>query len=127
MHETINPSGMAPPASAYHHAVRVTDAKEWLFLSGQLGEMPDGRCAVGAEAQARQAWRNVETILKEAGMDFSNIVKITSYIVGQEHIKPYVDVHRSLHQPQLPPWTLVVVPALGRPEYLIEVDVHAAR
>ncbi|HMB76707.1 MAG TPA: RidA family protein [Kiloniellaceae bacterium] len=127
MHKPIDPDGIAPPASAYHHAFHVTKASEWLFLSGQLGETASGQCLAGADAQARQAWQNVAAILAEAAMDFSNIVKVTSYIVGEENIEPYVAVHRELHKDCLPPWTLVVVKALGHPEYLIEVDVQAAK
>jgi len=127
MYKSIDPEGIAPPASAYHHAFHVTKASEWLFLSGQLGETAGGQCVDGAAAQARQAWKNIEAILAEAAMDFSNIVKVTSYIVGEENIEPYVAVHRELHRDVMPPWTLVVVKALGQPEYLIEVDVQAAK
>ena len=125
MRKVINPAGIAPPASAYNHAFLTSPASALLTIAGQLGERPDGTCVEGAEAQARQAWANVKAILEEAEMDFTNVSKVTSYIVGNENIGAYVAVHKELLAETLPPWTLVVVAALGRPDYLIEVDVTA--
>ena len=125
MPKTINPTRIAAPASAYNHAFLVHPVRALLTLSGQLGERPDGTCEPDAEAQARRAWDNVKTILEEAEMDLSNVSKVTSYIVGTENIAAYVKVHKDVLAGLLPPWTLVVVQALGRPEYLIEVDVTA--
>lgn len=124
---TINPPEIAPPASAYNHGLLTSGVSDLLTLSGQLGEAPDGSCADGAEAQSRQAWQNIHAILAAADMGPDHIVKVTSYIVGQENIAAYVAVHKELHGDRRMPWTLVCVPALGRPEYLVEVDVLAAR
>ena len=127
MKRVINPTDIAPPASAYHHAVLTRPVQSLLTLSGQLGEAPDGSCLPNASAQARQAWSNVRSILSEAGMALDDVVKVTSYIVGQENIAAYVAAHKEVLGARLPPWTLVVVAALGRPEYLVEIDVTAAR
>ena len=126
MRKILNPPNIAAPASAYNHAVLVKPVKSLPCLSGQLGERPDGTCAKDATEQAIQAWDNILTILSEANMSLSNIVKVTSYIVNEANIAAYVDVHKKVVGDVLPPWTLVVVPALGRPQYLIEVDVMAA-
>lgn len=126
MKKPISPAHIAPPASAYHHGLLTTPVNRLLTLSGQLGEAPDGTCLEGIEAQSQQAWDNVLAILAEAKMDVSNVVKVTSYIVGEENITGYVDVHKEVVGDLTPPWTLIVVPALGRPEYLVEVDVTAA-
>jgi 2-iminobutanoate/2-iminopropanoate deaminase len=127
MKRRIEPDGISPPASAYAHAIFVQDLRDLLMVSGQLGEYPDGSCAEGVSAQAEQAWANISAILSAAGMKRSDIIKVTSYIVGAENIDPYVDVHRRELAGLEPPWTLVVVPALGRKQYLVEVDVTAAR
>lgn len=126
MPEKINPTGIAPPASHYNHGLLIKGVSDLLTLSGQLGERPDGSCPESAGEQAEVAWTNVREILETAGFDVSNIVKITSYIVGKENIDAYVDVHKSMVGDLLPPWTLVVVEALGHPHYLVEVDVMAA-
>lgn len=97
-----------------------------MYLSGQLGERCDGSCPEDAVSQSRIAWGNVLAILAEKGFGIENVVKVTSYIVGEQNIDSYVTVHRDIVGDQKPPWTLVVVPALGHAEYLVEIDVTAA-
>jgi len=127
MRRTIDPAGIAPPAAGYHHALLVERPARTLYLSGQLGEHPDGSIAADVDGQARQAWANVEAILREAEMAVGDIVKVVSYLVGEQHIKRYCAVHDAVAGAHRPPWTLVVVAALGAPRYLVEIDVVAAR
>ena len=127
MKTKITPSGIAKPASAYVHGLLTEAPAKLLTLSGQLGERPDGLCETGAAAQAARAWANVQAILDEGGMGLQDIIKVTSYIVGQENIRAYVQAHKAVLGTLEPPWTLVVVQALGGPQYLIEVDVTAAQ
>ncbi|MCG7625154.1 RidA family protein [Epibacterium sp. Ofav1-8] len=122
----INPKSIAPPASHYNHGFYIPAGAAIMTLSGQLGEHADGYCPEDAGEQARIAWHNIKAILAEKGFGVENVVKVTSYIVGEENIDPYVAVHREIVGDHMPPWTLVAVPALGRPQYKIEVDVMAA-
>jgi 2-iminobutanoate/2-iminopropanoate deaminase len=69
----------------------------------------------------------VQAILDEGGMGLQDIIKVTSYIVGQENISAYVEAHKAMLGEVEPPWTLVVVQALGTPQYLIEVDVMVSQ
>jgi len=123
----LTPASIAPPASHYPHAVLTRAPSEFLHLSGQLGERPDGSISDDAKEQALQAWANVRVILEEAGMALADVVKVTSYIVGREHIRAYVEAHKEVVGDNPPPWTLVLVEGLGNPEYLVEVDVEAMR
>jgi enamine deaminase RidA (YjgF/YER057c/UK114 family) len=96
-------------------------------MAGQLGERPDGTISDDFTEQARQIWSNIKTILNEAEMDIGDIVKVVSYLVGERNIRPYVAAHCEALGSHLPPWTLVVVAALGSPKYLVEVEALAAR
>jgi reactive intermediate/imine deaminase len=58
----------------FSSAVRVGDL---LFLSGQLGNTPDGKLPAGMEAQARQAMENIGAVLKGQGLGFGHLVKCT--------------------------------------------------
>lgn len=58
----------------FANAVRVGDV---LFLSGQIGNRPDGTLPEGIEAQARQTMENIGGVLKEQGLGFADIVKCT--------------------------------------------------
>ena len=126
MKTKIMPARIAKPASAYVHGVLTEAPAKLLTLSGQLGMRPDGVCEAGAAAQAVRAWEKVQAILDDGGMGLQDIIKVTSYIVSQEHISAYVEAHKAALGDLEPPWTLVVVQALGAPQYLIEVDVTAA-
>lgn len=56
VHKQVIPSqAIASPASAYAHAVRVEAPQAFLYVSGWLGQRPDGLCEVGAAAQAKRA------------------------------------------------------------------------
>lgn len=127
MRKILNPAGIARPASAYHHAVVIERPARELYMSGQLGERADGSISADFAEQARQIWINIKAILAEGGMSVADIVKVTSYIVGREHIPAYVAVHRDAVGEHLPPWTLVLVAGLGRPAYLAEVEAVAAQ
>lgn len=126
MHLPVNPQDIAAPASHYNHAFYIAPGAAWLTLSGQLGERPDGSCPDSVTEQSELAWRNIIAILAERQFGINNVAKVTSYIVGDENIDSYVHVHKRVVGEHMPPWTLVVVPALGRPHYKVEVDVIAA-
>jgi len=127
MRKIIAPGNFPKPASAYHHGLLVMSPQRTLYLSGQLGEYPDGSISVDFEAQAKQAWVNLKILLTEAEMSVADIVKITSYIVGRENIDLYVSQHRKEAGEHLPPWTLILVEGLGSPDYKVEIDVTAAK
>ena len=58
----------------FSEAVRVSDM---FYLSGQLGNKPDGTLPDGIEAQARQAMDNIGAILKRSNLGFGDVVKCT--------------------------------------------------
>ncbi len=126
MHIPLNPAGIASPASHYNHGFYIEPGAAWMTLAGQLGERADGTCPDNVADQARIAWQNVIGILAEKNFGIENIVKVTSYVVGEENIAAYGEVHREIVGDHMPPWTLVVVSALGRKHYKIEIDVTAA-
>jgi 2-iminobutanoate/2-iminopropanoate deaminase len=58
----------------FSEAVRVGDM---LYLSGQLGNKPDGTLPDGIEAQARQTMDNIGAVLKRSNLGFGDVVKCT--------------------------------------------------
>jgi 2-iminobutanoate/2-iminopropanoate deaminase len=58
----------------FSDAVRVGDM---FFLSGQIGNRPDGTLPGGIEAQARQTMDNIGRVLKGQGLGFGDVVKCT--------------------------------------------------
>ncbi len=76
MKKSVIASAEAPKAvGPYSQAIM---AGETLYVSGQLPVNPaDGTVAESIEDQTRQSLANLRAILKEAGMDFGNVVKTT--------------------------------------------------
>lgn len=127
MRKILTPSGIAKPASSYHHGIVVSAPREFVRMSGQMGERPDSSISSDFREQAQQAWDNIEAVLASAGMGIADITKVTSYLVAREHIAEYVAVHRERVGASTPPWTLVLVAGLGKLDYLVEIDVEAMR
>ena len=72
----------------FSSAVRVGDM---LYLSGQIGNRPDGTLPEGIEAQSRQVMDNVGGVLKSAGLGFGDVVKCTVMI---DDIKQWGDFNK---------------------------------
>lgn len=125
--QQINPSVIAPPVGAYSQGILAPAAGQWLHVAGQVGIGPDGALAEGFSAQARIAWQNLVAVLREAQMDVSHLVKVTSYLVHSEHLGEFNAVRAPFLGDARPASTLVVVKALARPEWLFEVEAVAYR
>jgi enamine deaminase RidA (YjgF/YER057c/UK114 family) len=99
-----------------------------VYLRGQVGQDLDTGQSVGTgdpAAQADRAMRNIATLLAEAGSRLEDIVKITIYLVDPRYREPvYRTVGRWL-KGVYPVSTGVVVSALARPEWLVEIDAIA--
>ena len=77
--KTILSTADAPAAiGPYSQAVRSGEA---LYCSGQLGIDPaTGKLAEGVAAQAEQALKNLEAVLKAAGASMADVVKTTVFV-----------------------------------------------
>jgi enamine deaminase RidA (YjgF/YER057c/UK114 family) len=99
-----------------------------VFVRGQVSQDLDTRVnlAVGdAEGQARVAMQNVKTLLEEAGSDLSHICRITIYLTDIRFREAvYVEMGKWLKGVHYCSTGLVVT-ALARPEWLVEIEVTA--
>ena len=94
----------------------------------QLGNAPlVGSSAYTASDQVEIIWRNIVTILQSAGMDVTNIVKLTTYSTAPEHLPVLREVRERVLNGHLPASTLLIVAGLAKPEWLVEVEVYAAK
>jgi enamine deaminase RidA (YjgF/YER057c/UK114 family) len=99
-----------------------------VFLRGQVGQdlSSGASVAIGdAAGQAEQAMANVAKLLTEAGARLEDICKITVYLTDPRYREPvYRTIGRWL-KGVFPVSTGLVVSALARPEWLVEIDVIA--
>src|SRR5436853_6546266 len=80
------PASVAAPFGPYSHAVEVPEGSRLLYISGEVGVLPDGTVPETIEAQAEACWRNITAILADAGMGIGDLVKITTYLVRPEDV-----------------------------------------
>lgn len=99
-----------------------------VYLRGQIGQNLDTRESVGigdVAAQAEQAMANIKLLLEESGSELGDIVKITIYLIDIRYREPVYRVMgkwlTGVHYVS----TGIVVTALARPEWLVEIDVTA--
>lgn len=121
-----NPDTLPSSFSAYSQAVEVPPGARWLHISGQVGVDPAGTLANGAAAQIERTWRNVLGLLAAAGMGPHDLVKVNGYIVRSEDTAPYREIRDSLLDGAEPASTLIVVPGLAHPDWLVEIEAVAA-
>jgi enamine deaminase RidA (YjgF/YER057c/UK114 family) len=120
------PDTVAAPFGAYSHAVEVPEGSRLLYISGEVGVLPDGTVPDGIEAQAEACWRNIGAILADAGMAIEDLVKITTYLVRPEDIAA-AGAARTKHVGDVRPGSAtLIVSRLVRPEWLIEIEAVAA-
>src|SRR5687767_390759 len=81
MNEPIAPASIAPPAAQYSLAVLTTSPTRLLHTAGVVGVAPDGNVPATLAEQAEQVWANLLVILGEAGMEVTDVVSMTTYVV----------------------------------------------
>ncbi|ADH67092.1 MULTISPECIES: RidA family protein [Nocardiopsis] len=99
-----------------------------VYLRGQIGQDLDTRESVGVgdvRAQTEKAMANIDLLLREAGSGLEDIVKVTVYLTDPRYREEvYREMGRWLKGVH-PVSTGIVVQALARPEWLVEIDATA--
>ena len=126
MNRELNPSAIAPPAARYAHAMLTTGPARWLHTSGVVPIAPDGSVPDELGAQAAQVWHNIAAMLAEADMSAVDIVSVTTYVVAGQPLAPVMSARDVFMNGRRAASTLVTVPELARPEWLVEVSIVAA-
>jgi len=99
-----------------------------VFVRGQVGQdlASSASVALGDPAgQAEQAMRNVQELLGEAGAGLADICKLTIYLTDPRYREPVYRTVGGWLKGVFPVSTGLVVSALARPEWLVEIDVIA--
>jgi 2-iminobutanoate/2-iminopropanoate deaminase len=122
-----NPQNVSTRSIPYSHGAEVKAGSNLLFMSGQVGRtLPDGDLLPDFEGQIRQTYINMKAVLDDAGMDLTNIVKMTTYITDRNNLAAMREIRKEILGDHKPAHTLVIVAGLAFEEYLIEVDCTAA-
>ena len=99
-----------------------------IYLRGQVPQDLETRenVAVGDPAgQAEKVMENIALLLSEAGAPLESICKVTVYLTDIRHREAVYRVAGKWLKGVFPVFTGLVVVALARPEWLVEIDVIA--
>ena len=117
MRKAMMVEGAVKPAGQYSHAVV---ANGFVFVSGQgpadpaTGAMPDGFAA-----QVRQTLTNLRTILRGAGADMADVVKVNAYLSDATRFSEYNEIYREFFPHDPPARTTIGCQLVG---ILVEID-----
>lgn len=97
-----------------------------LYCSGQIPLDPDSMEVVGENAaeQAEQVMKNLEAVLKEAGIGFSNILKCTIFLDDMSDFAAVNEVYAARFETDPPARETVAVKTLPK-NVLVEIGCIA--
>ena len=93
MKKIINTNEAPAPIGPYNQAVQ---AAGMLFVSGQIAINPEnGQLLAGdITIETYQVMANLKAILKEAGLDFSDVVKTSIFLSDMVHFAQVNDIYQ---------------------------------
>ena len=130
-HRRIRPFNTAetyPEQKLDNDLCQAVRAGDTIYLRGQIGQDLDTRESVGigdVEAQAERAMANIAMLLDEAGSELADIVKVVVYLTDVRYREPVYRVMGRWLKGVFPVSTGLVVTALARPEWVVEIDATA--
>jgi 2-iminobutanoate/2-iminopropanoate deaminase len=120
--EVVSGPGMPRTVGPYSHVTRLGDV---LYVSGQpgidpgSGAVPDG----GFDAEARQAFVNLRTVLEAVGSGLDHVAKVTVFLASADYF-PQVNALFAEFFPSDPPARSTPVVSLPR-GLLISIEAIA--
>ena len=114
------------PIPAGHYA-QATIAGGLMFVSGQLPFTSKGVSLANApfDLQVRQALENVLAIIDAGGCTPASLARVTAYIVGVEHWKPFDKLYAEMLPEVFAARTVIPVPELHH-GCLVEIEAVVA-
>ncbi|MEQ8735232.1 MAG: RidA family protein [Rhodospirillaceae bacterium] len=126
--DTTSTNIVRNPTGGYtQRSVEIPPGSRILFISGQTATDAEGFTPPDAETQADIVYAKVEQTLKDAGMDWSDVVKTNLYMINPADIGAIVKAGQKYNPGGTQAGTLVYVKALALPEVLIELEAVAAK
>ncbi|WP_424135222.1 RidA family protein [Roseomonas chloroacetimidivorans] len=122
--EHIQPADQFKVAAPLSPAVKVGNL---LYVSGIPAYDENGKLAIGDfTAQMTQVMKSITGILKEAGGDWSRVVKVNVLLTRREDFEEMNRIYAA-HFPdgKYPARTTAIVYSLPRPNFLLEIECVA--
>jgi len=123
----FNPPSVRRPFGNYNHGLLVPPGASLLVTSGQLGIDLADTVPSDITAQAELCFEAIRAILSDAGMSFADVIRISGFVTRRDDFSAYMAVRDRYTQEPKPVSTLIIVSGFTRPEFLVEVEVTAAK
>ena len=120
------PSSIPVPASTFAHAVTVEGATRWLLISGQTGAYPREDLIGDSSEQIQECFQRIFTILADANMEKTNIVKINVFLTRPEDVALYREIRDKSMDGHITASTMLIVSGLADPGWFVEIEAIAA-
>ena len=127
MIKRIECPAIAAPFGSYSHAVEVPPGARTLHVSGQVGADRNGAVPEDVGAQTALIFENLAHVLAAAGMSLADLVKLTYFVCDAGDLAAIRAVRDRVLPSPYPASSLMVVKALGRPEWKLEIEAFAAQ
>ena len=116
----------ASPYEAAYGFSRAIRSGNRILVSGTAPVEPDGSSIPGdAAAQARRCFAIILTAIEELGGSVADVVRTRMFICHAADADAVGAVHGEIFRDVRPAATMVVVAALLRPEWRIEIEAEA--
>lgn len=126
MPKTVPVLSAAPTPIAPYSVV--TEANGFVFVSGQVAiDTAGGPTPPDVASQTRLVMENLGRILGDLGLGYADVVKTTIFLAHMSEYGTVNEVYGSFFAADPPARSAVEVAALPRSDFLVEIEVIAAR
>ncbi len=126
----IHPEGFPAPRGAYSPGLLVEHGgSSTLFVTGQLAVDAEGRVVApnDAAAQTEFVFGLIGSVLRAAGMDFTDVVKVQTFLTHMPDFEKFTPVRNRFFSGNRPVSTLIEVKGLAREGCCVEIEVVAMK
>lgn len=117
----------AAPAPVAPYSI-ATEANGFVFLSGQVAIDPfGGPCPPDVAGQTELIMKNIGRILGDVSLGYPDIVKTTIFLADIADYATVNEVYGAYFPEEPPARSAVQVAALPRAEFLVEIELIAAK
>ena len=127
MIKVLNPESIPAPSGSYCHGMLVPPNARMLFIAGQTPGRMDGTVPSTFEEQIDIVWQRIGAILAQAGMGYTDLVKVQTFVTRPEYLAKTSAARKRVLGEHRPTATLLCITSLAAPEYMVEIEAIAAK
>jgi enamine deaminase RidA (YjgF/YER057c/UK114 family) len=124
----INPYDLSKNP-AFTNVITVTGSVRTIYIGGQDALDASGSIVGKADIklQTEQVFKNLQAALRAGGASLEHVIKWNIYVVQGQPMPPAFEVFQQIwgRRPNPPAITVLFVPGLANPDFLVEMDAIA--